>query len=161
MQRRQHEVARQRSLDGDHTRLAVSNFADEDDVGVLAQNRAQCVGEGQAGLRIRLHLIDVLEAVLDGILDGHDVARLFVEEVERRVQGGRLARTGRTGDQDRAVRFAKRLLVQRELRRQEAKAFERLHAACPIEDSHHDLLAVDGRKRRYAQVDHRCRRPSG
>ena len=41
VQRREHEVARERRLDGDRRRLAVADFADEDDVGVLPQERPQ------------------------------------------------------------------------------------------------------------------------
>ena len=48
VQRRQHEVARQRRLDGDLRRLEVADFADQDDVRVLAQERAQRRGEVQA-----------------------------------------------------------------------------------------------------------------
>ncbi len=95
VQRRQHEVPGEGRLDGDDAGLAVADLADEDDVGVLAQDRAQGVGEREAGLRVRLHLVDVGEPVLDRVLDRDDVARFDVEQVERRVQRGRLARAGR------------------------------------------------------------------
>ncbi len=154
MQGRQHEVTGQRGLDRDDPGLSVADLADQDDVGVLAQDRPQRVGEGEPGLRVRLHLVDVGEPVLDRILDRDDVARLDVEQVEGRVERGRLARPGRPGDQDGAVRLAERVLVLLELRWQEAEARQRLHAAGPVEDSHDDLLAVDGRQRGDAQVDH-------
>ena len=76
-----------------------------------------------------------------------------VEQVEGGVERRRLARAGGPGDQDRAVRLAERVLVLLELRRQEAEARQRLHAAGTVEDSHDDLLAVHGRQRRDAQVD--------
>ena len=39
VQRREHEVAGERRLDGDAGGLGVADLADEDDVGVLAQDR--------------------------------------------------------------------------------------------------------------------------
>ena len=48
VQRREHEVAGERRLDGDLRRLEVADFADEDDVGVLAQEAAQRGGEVEA-----------------------------------------------------------------------------------------------------------------
>ena len=48
VQRREHEVAGERRLDGDLRRLAVADLADHDDVGVGAHHRAQAGGERQA-----------------------------------------------------------------------------------------------------------------
>jgi hypothetical protein len=41
VQRREHEVAGQRRLHGDLRRLEIAYLADHDDVGILAQDRAQ------------------------------------------------------------------------------------------------------------------------
>src|SRR5205823_14873229 len=57
VQRREHEVARERGFDRDVGGLRVANFADEDHVRVLAQNRAQSSGERETALRIHRHLI--------------------------------------------------------------------------------------------------------
>jgi len=73
----QHEVPRIGRLDGEHRRLQVAHFADEDDVRVLAQGGPQRLGEG---LRVGLHLAMVDDALLglvhefDGVLDRDDVA---------------------------------------------------------------------------------------
>ena len=75
VQRRQHEVAGERRLHGDARRLDVADLADEDDVGVLAQDRLEAGGEGEAGLLVGLDLVDRREDVLDRVLDRHDVAR--------------------------------------------------------------------------------------
>ena len=57
-----HQVAGQRGLDGDLGRLAVADLADQDDVGVLAQDRAQAGGERQPDLCVDLDLVDALRA---------------------------------------------------------------------------------------------------
>ena len=80
MQRRERQVARlgdaQRRLD----RLEVAHFADEDDVGVFAQNGLQGVGEG---VRVGVELALVDEALLvrvqelDRVFDRDDVELLL------------------------------------------------------------------------------------
>ena len=47
VQRREHQVAGERGLDGDLGGLEVADLADHDDVGVLAQEGAQRGGEVQ------------------------------------------------------------------------------------------------------------------
>ena len=58
VQRREDEVSGQRRLDGDAGGLDVSDLADEDDIGVLAQDRPQPGREGEARLLVRLDLVD-------------------------------------------------------------------------------------------------------
>jgi hypothetical protein len=71
--------------------LLVADLAEQHDVGVRAQDRAQRRGEGQARLGVGLHLVDAGQPVLDRVLDGDDVDLGLADDVERRVQGGRLA----------------------------------------------------------------------
>ena len=94
----------QRRLD----RLEVAHFADEDDVGILAQRGAQRGGEA-VRVGVDLALVDetalVLVDVLDRILDGDDVlAALGVDLVDHRRQRRRLAAAGRAGDEHQAAR---------------------------------------------------------
>ena len=90
---------RQRRRDG----LEVAKLADQDHIGVLAEHPPQCLGE-RIGVLADLPLGDdrplVIVEELDRILDRHDVQRLGpIDDVDQRRQGGRLAGTGRTGDQ--------------------------------------------------------------
>ena len=68
VQRAQHEVTRERRLDGDGRGLEVADLTDHDDVGVLAERAAQGVGEGQADLGLGLHLVGAGHLVLDRVL---------------------------------------------------------------------------------------------
>ena len=108
VQRAEGEVAGlgdlQRRLHG----LEVAHFADEHDVRVLAQRRAQRVGEA---LRVAVHLalvddaVLVLVQVLDRIFDGEDVrVPLGVDLVDHRGQRRRLAAAGRAGDEHETAR---------------------------------------------------------
>ena len=117
VQRREDEVAGlggvQRRLD----RFEVAHFADEDDVGVLAQGGAQRVRER---LRVDrdLALVDdrlvVAVQVLDRVLDRHHV-RLArgVDVVDHRGERGALAAAGRAGDQHQAALFLRDPLQHR------------------------------------------------
>ena len=73
MQRGKHQVAGQSSLYPDFRRFEVADLADENDIGVLAEEGAQRGGEVQADLLLHLHLVDATELKLDGIFRGHDV----------------------------------------------------------------------------------------
>ena len=74
VERREHEVAGEGGLHRDPGRLGVADLADEDDVGVLAEDRPEPFGEGDAGGFVDLDLVDRGQHVLDRILDRHDVA---------------------------------------------------------------------------------------
>ncbi len=106
VQRREDQVAGQGGLDRDLGHLAVADLADEDDVRRLTQHRPEDRRERQADALAHLALVDAGEVVLDRVLGGDDLAVRPVEHVERRVERRRLARAGRPGDEEDAVRPA-------------------------------------------------------
>ena len=114
MQGAEHQVAGfrggQRQADG----FQVAHLADQDVVGVFTQRRAQGLVEA-VGVAVHFALVDqaLLRGVheFDRILDGEDVAEfVLVDVVDHRRQRGRLARAGRAGDQDQALRLFDQLL---------------------------------------------------
>ena len=58
VQRRQHEVAGLRRLHRDLRGLGVADLAEQDDVGILPQDRAQRARERQLDLLVDLRLVD-------------------------------------------------------------------------------------------------------
>ena len=105
MQRRQYEVARKTRLYGNFRRFEVANFADHDDIGILAQNRAQATCKRHVDFGIDLRLTDTIDEILNRILDGHNVAGIVIDAFESRVQCCRLARTRRPRNQDNSMWF--------------------------------------------------------
>ena len=73
VQGREDEVTGEGGLDGDATRLQVSNFSQHDDVGVLTKKRLQRGGEGHPDLGSHQHLVDAEQVVFDRVLRRHDV----------------------------------------------------------------------------------------
>ncbi len=139
--------------DGDVDGFRVADLTDEDDVGVLSQDRPQAGGEGEASLGIDGDLVDALELVLDRILDGDDLVLGALDLRQTGVEGRRLTRAGGTGDQDHAVGLGDHAIDEAAvgLAHPEADEVERERAL--VEQSHHHALAVERRHRGDADVD--------
>ena len=154
VQRRQHEVAGLRGLHRDAGGLLVADFADQDHVGVLAQDRAQRARERQLDLLVDLRLVDARQLVLDRIFDGDDVGALGLQRHQRRAERGGLAAAGRPDDEDHAVLvFEEAPCRSLNAAAEKPELLERRHAAVLIEDAQHHLLAVQRAQRRGAEVD--------
>src|SRR5579885_1942043 len=153
VQGREDEVPRERRLDGDLGGLGVADLPHHDHVGILAHDRAQPVGEGEADRRLHVDLVHAEELILDRILDGDDLLVRRVDLVEGPVEGGGLAAARGAGHQDHPVGLHDELLELRERVRGEAEGLEVHDDARAIEDAHHDALAVERRQRRDPQID--------
>src|SRR3989344_1438421 len=108
VQSAEYQVTGFRCGQGQADGFQVTHLADQDDIRVFPQRRAQGFGEA-AGVAVHLTLVDQalfrLVNELDWVFDGEDVVVLVaVYIVEDRRQGGRLARTGWPGHQHQAAR---------------------------------------------------------
>ena len=92
-----------RGLHRDLRGLLVADLADQDDVGILAEDRAERARERQLGLLVDLRLVDAGNLVLDRILDRDDVGAARLDRRDRGAERRRLAAAGRADDQDHAV----------------------------------------------------------
>ena len=90
--------------------LRVADLADKHDVGVLAENVSQAVGEGQPALGVHRNLVDPRKLVLDRILDRDDFLAGIIQPAQRRIEGGGLAGAGGSGDEHESVRFGDQLV---------------------------------------------------
>ena len=76
----------QRRLHCDLGSLPITHFANHDDVGILAQDRAQRIGKSEIDLRMHLNLVDALQLVFHGIFNGDDLLRTRIKLGKRRIQ---------------------------------------------------------------------------
>ena len=67
------KVTGERALDGDASSVGIANLADEDHVGVLSQDGFEACRKREAGLLVRLDLVDAREDVLHRVLDRRHV----------------------------------------------------------------------------------------
>ena len=109
MQGAEHQVSGFRSGQRQADGFQIAQLADQDVIRVFTQRRAQRLVEA---VRIAVHFALVDQAFVRGVdefdwvLDGEDMAVfVLVDVVHHRRQRGRLARTGRAGDQDQALRL--------------------------------------------------------
>ena len=153
VQRGEHQVAGERGLDAGRRGLLVAHLADHDDVRVGAQECLHHRGEVEPRLAVDLHLAQALLRDLDRILGGPDLGVGRVQELEHRVQRGRLARAGRAADEEQAVGLGDGGLQLFEVGAREAHLLER-HRLAGGEDTHDDVLdAAGGRDGGDAQLD--------
>ena len=147
------EVTGEGGADADLGGFEVAGLADEDDVGVLAEEGTEGGGEGAADFVVDLDLVDALEVVLDGVLGGHDVDVGGVDGMDGGVEGGGLAGAGGAGDEDHAVGGADGLLEVLEGVGVEAELGEVELEGLFIEQAHDGFLPVDGGEGGDAEVD--------
>ena len=130
----------------------------------MAQEGAQRRGEGDAGRLVHLGLVDGVEDVLDRVLDGQHLAVAGRQAPQRCVERRGLAAAGRPGDQDEAERAAQLHLERLHQSRLEPEARQGEVDALAGQDAQDGELAVDGWRRRDAQVGrpaaHLQRRPA-
>ena len=141
VQRGQNEVAGEGGLDRDFRGFKIADFADQNDVWVLAQEGAQGGREIQADLLLHLHLVHASQLELNRVLGGHDVGIGLVQSRDGRVESVGLAGSCRPRDQHHAVRlqngllkFDQRLRLEAEFGHVEAQIFL-------VEQPEHNLLA--------------------
>src|SRR5215472_15565337 len=95
----------ERGADGDFRGFKVADFADHDDIRVLAQNVAQTHGEGQPDFRPDRDLVDAPEFIFDRFLDRDDALLDGVDRAQHRVKRGGFTGTSWTGHKQNAVWF--------------------------------------------------------
>ena len=83
VQRAEHQVAGQRRLNRDLGGFQVADFADQDRIGVLPQDRAQATGKGHTDVIIDRNLDDAVDVVLDRVFGGNQLVRDLVQLGQR------------------------------------------------------------------------------
>ncbi len=100
MKRGQGQVTGQGGLERDLGRGPIADFADGDDLGILAQQGAQAALESQARRQVDLGLGHARDGGLDGVFQRGQAAlapRPGGQLAQAGIKGRRLAATGRTG----------------------------------------------------------------
>ena len=110
VERGENQVTGERGINGDVRRLRIPDFPDHDDVRRLPEHGSEGGCKGHADVCLHHDLVNTWKLVLDRVLDGNDLFVRLVDDVQTGVKRGRLARAGRTGDQQNPVWEAEKLL---------------------------------------------------
>src|SRR3990172_10218992 len=106
MQGRKNDVAGERGRNGGFGGFKIAHLADQDDIGVLSQDRSKAARKRVAARIIHLGLFDPGQTVLNRILKRDYFYVGSIEGVNKSVQSGRLSGTSRSGRQNHAIGFA-------------------------------------------------------
>src|ERR1017187_4745595 len=152
VQRGENQVAGERRLHGDLRRFLVADFADENHVRVMTQNRTQPARKREAGLFVDLDLIDALELVFNRVFNRDDFADGIVDRVQRGVERGGFAAARRAGDEDDAVRQLENALETFQFAPVHVEFAHAAQRGILAKQTHHDRFAVQHRNDRNADV---------
>src|ERR1051326_7226466 len=132
--------------------VAITDFADENDIGILPQDRPQRLRKRKTGFFVDLYLTDAIHFVLYGILDCYDVDGFLADFVDQGIQRRCLSATCRTDGQQHALRPTykpKQALFDLLLKTKLAK---RHHRTAATQQSNHDFFAPARWQYGYAKV---------
>ena len=130
----------------------VANLSYQDNIRVLAQYRADAIGETEPGRGIGRSLPDHGSGVFDRVFQGHDIDGFAVQVLENRVQGGGLAAAGRAGNQDQAFRTLNHALQRSQVSVSQAQLVQGNDAFLPVQHPQDYILPVQRRQRGYAEI---------
>src|SRR5262245_55751547 len=106
MQRAENEMSGQCCFDRNSGSLTVTDFSDQNDIGVLAQERAKSGCERRANLFVYLRLIDSRQHEFDRIFCRHDIRVRLIDLRDRRIQRIGFAAACWSGYQDYSKRLS-------------------------------------------------------
>ena len=152
MQRAEYQVPGKGGLDGNFSRLNISDLTDENHVGVLPQDSSKARSERNADAVIDRDLHNAVDVVLHRIFRRNQLVLNVVHLGESGVQRGGLARARRAGDQHDPIRTVHDLaeVIFRRLVHPHFIEGKVHHGS--VENPHNDTLAKHGWEYRDAQV---------
>src|SRR6185369_2246145 len=153
MEGREYEVTSQCGFDGDFSRFEVSNFADQNNVWILAQERPQGGSEVQANLLFHLHLVNAEQVELHRVFRSHDVGLDRVQRLERGVERVCLTTSCWTSDQHHSIRLRDISFELRQRLRLETELGHVEHEVLFVEQTKHDFFAKECGQSRNAEVE--------
>lgn len=147
------KVAGERGFEGGGGGDGVACFANDDDVGVLAQKVSDGVCEAHASGFVDLDLCDAFDGVFDGVFDGDDVDFVFAAVKEGAVDGGGFSRACGSSHEDHALGLLEHPLDGLESGEVGDQAFEFDQDVVGIEEAQDEFFAEVRRDGGEAKVD--------
>src|SRR5688500_1726097 len=154
----EYEVPGQRGLDGDLRRLGIADFTHHDLVRVVAQNRAQTPHKGESFFFIHGYLQDSGQLIFDRIFDSYDFVVACVDFGNGRVECRGFAASGRTRDEQHAVRLRAEApqachgwLIETQVI--ECQPIDVIGQRLPVKNTQNRIFAKNAGHDGYAEID--------
>ena len=156
-----HLVAGHGGAESHFCRIAIADFADQNDVRVLPHHGSDAVGKIHLRRLVDRGLADHVHGIFDWILQRHDVDAFGIDVIQDRIQRGGFTATGWAGDQDDAVRSGQHEFEQCQLGIFQSQLVQRHDSLLPVENTQYDVLAVGGGLSGNTKVDGSPRKSDG
>ena len=121
----------------------VTDFTNHNNVGILAEERTEAVCKSDPRFRIDLCLVHARKLVFDRVLDGGDVDRRRIQNMEHRIERRCLAVSCRARHEDHPVRFLYFVVENDDALIRHAEVLERERARRAFEEAHLDFFPVE------------------
>src|ERR1035438_3378337 len=158
MQCGQYQVASQCAFDRDLRRVSVTDFTDQNDIGIMTQDVSQRLRKAKVDGGINLDLHDAVEPVFDRIFDRQDVILAGVQLLQCCIQRRRLAGPRRSGDEHQPLVAIDQRPEPALVGCGEADVGKPAQAYLGIENADDNILPVHCGHHRDAHVDRSLRR---
>src|SRR3989304_7525236 len=146
-------MPRECSLDCDFGGLKIADFADQDDVRVLAKEGSKGSREVEADLFLHLHLINSWNVEFDRILRSDDICFRRINTGHCRVKGIGFSASGRAGDQNHTVWLQNGFFQLSQGFRFQAQFSHVQLQHLFVQQAKHDFLAKESREYGYAKIE--------
>ena len=132
----------QRGLNGNLGRFQIPDFPHHHHIRILTQDGTKPSGKSHVHLGVDLGLAYPLKIVFDRIFNRQDIAILGVDFRQRRIEGGTLTRTCRSGNQNDAVGLANKTGDLLPVWRRHPELLELQTHIVLVEQTHNHPLAI-------------------
>src|SRR6185369_1046146 len=153
MQGGKNEMPGQRRLECYVSCLEIPHLADQDDVGILPQGRAENLGESKSDLLAHGNLGSLFEKILYRLLYRLEILARVHDRGKNRVEHGGLAAAGRAGADDYPLRSRRHQLKPLEISRHDAQIAQPLDSRAFVKYPQDNLFPIDGREAGDPHID--------
>ncbi len=151
--RREHHVAGLRGLDRNVSGFQIADLAHHDDVGILAQEGAQRIGEIQPGFFVDVDLVDAGQIDFSRIFGSRDIDSRLVQDVQAGIERHGFAAAGRARHQNHAVGAMDRAKQLFPFFRLVAQRVDAKLGRGRVQNPHHNFFAVQRGQCAYPEID--------
>src|SRR5262245_26565001 len=153
MEGRENHVSGKGGFDGDFGSFEVTDFSDQDDVGILTKKRAEGSSKVETDLFLHLHLVDSHEVEFNRVFCRHNICLNGIERLKCGIESVCLTATGWSGNEDHSVRLGNIALKLDQRVGLKSQLCHVEHEVLLVQETENDFFAKQGGQRRNTKVE--------